>query len=280
MAKKSSFSNLPLRQQVWISPNWVKVGRKNVALTSIGIRHGDFGLPLGRNVQKVLRTPLSKEKGLILTEADSTSHLPKEFVKKANTRDIGSNRSGSYTLGTRLETLAEKSKPKLVMALGTILGISIPQNLNRLVGDTLFEPQVIHSLPPRASVEALKGKRVLFLCKLLGVNKKEFAQGSRIIITAKSVLLAANAINYIQHNKASSASVVTGAGHTSEIHKFISQPKLAVRYIDKILNKIPRNLDSFSLVLALENARETFQQQLPAHERKTITPSLLPYYSY
>jgi len=254
-------------------------GRK-VALTSIGIRHGDFGLPLGRNVQKILRQPLSKEKGLILTEADSMSHLPKEFVKKANTRDIGSSRTSNYTIGTRLEALAMKSKPKLVAAIGAILGISIPQNLKRLVGDTLFEPQIINSFPPRASAEAFKGKRALFLCKLLGVSKKEFAEGSRIVITAKSVLLAANAISYIQHNKSSSASIVAGAGHTAEIHKFISQPKLAVRYIDKILGKIPRNLDSFSLIYALENARETFQQQLPVRERKTRTTTygnLVPY---
>ena len=266
MTKKFAPKKLPFRQKVWISTNDVHIQGRAVAITSIGIRHGDMGFPLGKRVQRVLGQPLGAEKGLILSEGVSNKMLPREIVGRPNVRNIESNAPIKHTLGNRI---LDMSQPRGLLLFGTILGIAIPPNIKRLIGSALFEPEIVHTLPQRLSVENdVAGRRVSFFCKQLGVSRKEFIAGFNIVKTVGSLFMAANAISEIRLSRAKSASIVTGFGHTNEIHKFMSRPKIAIRYIDMLMRKLPRTANSFGIILELRFSKRLFEQEVEIMHRK------------
>ena len=270
MLKRTSPRKWVFRQAVYLSPNTVRVGGREVKLTSIGVKHGQANMiPLGRRVSRVLEKHLAGEKGLILAESNDKSLLPKRILGKANLekRPMDESAITDYVLGKGVGKAASKSKLLFAATMGAMFGVVLSGQTKRIIGDALFEPRVIHSLPekyPSAKRNKLGGQMNL-VRKLMGVSEKEFLAGYKLLVTARSLLMAANSMKYIAEAKVSSASIVTGTGHTTEIYKFISRPKLAVRYANKLLRNLPYNSESYLVVDALEKAKRVFEKQSAAN---------------
>jgi len=218
----------------------------------VGISHGEgWFAPTGRKTMKIVKQELSKEKGLIFAEQKDKCFIPKKYLRRTHAFESTNNAVSNYVV----------DKISFRGHFSVVAG-AIKATWSHYLKELFYNPEKHQGLAPRLVLDktTLKDPEIKKFIKSLGVTPLEFYKGVKLSINVRSVFFASQIIRDIQlsHKTVNSATVVVGAGHTQEMYKFLSNPKLAIRYIDKAIKELEQLPFAREIIHELYYARRIF----------------------
>jgi len=117
--------------------------------------------------------------------------------------------------------------------------------------------------------EMLDNKEAQRFAKRMKLKPEQVYKGFRLLTTGRSLLMASQVLIELKNSKkdVESASVVVGAGHMTEMKKFLSNPRLALRTTRRIIRALQEVDGTGEIVWALRRAEWAFGEQLKAQAK-------------
>jgi hypothetical protein len=198
-------------------------GRK---IEILGITHGGL-TEIPRPDQKYLRKVLSRRSGLIFTEDQPKSFVPKEFIPRTRVLEL-----------PIIHSLGERAFRKLAR--------QEPGFISRLVAQDFFSPifdfkrhflkATVHTKPaPKRQIE-----RELF--DNTASREMQATPEWKFISNVRSLFMAGEALRRAR-TAGKPVVIVTGVGHASQIHEFIENPRLSLRYLNRLAGPVGREAE-------------------------------------
>jgi len=219
--KKAHVSSKAFRNKVYVHP--FEMARARTRL--VGISHGFGKIPMGPKTQRLLVAELGKEREVVLTE--HLSWIPKG--QKANVAQLEARREGRFDSVTNL--ILSRTTESQALRFLPIFEKQAAENLER---EKLHPVKLKEGLPPRAKVTEADIRRLI----RFGVDRKRAKETMHLLVTVRSVLMAANILQQIRARQIQTATVVVGKGHMWEIHRFLTHPRIAQKYLGLLIRKI------------------------------------------
>jgi hypothetical protein len=219
---------------------------------------------------------LEKERGLILQEFNKPIG-----IQLGDKRFFSIDSASVSLLASRL--IFSRAGFRRMTAI--LLSVYSPSSFLRAV----FGRSVTHQGSPgrisgTSSIGAIRGTDRFFFFpigrRFLKVTNKEFRNWFELLVSGRSLLMAANALYEIgRKKKIKSAGIVVGTYHLEEMYRFLANPRLGVRYATRCINSLERfrgELDTLSgkplfkrkvlsnisaSIEAFQRAKELFEKQ-------------------
>lgn len=228
---------------------------KSTEVRILGIRHGDFMVSQDPVSKKFLKQELKKETCPIFAEGIKR-FVPRKFAARSEVLE-SQNKVADFYL----------KKWLIKFSLGNILSEaqSIIEKNARNLFSNLSKKKFGSASRLVIDKEILKGKELKRLFRATGLSQKQFLEALSMLVTMRSALMAAEAVEKIQSQNYGRVTVVVGDGHSGALQKFLENPKLGIRYFGFAQHKIhssnelaPHEKEYLNFLL--ESAKEQFRK--------------------